>query len=285
MLFFLTFRYIVAMFVKPDVRLSALKAETEAVLHASVDTEYQICLICMTQRIDKDNKFVVVLECCHAKRAEFRRRFWCRHGYTESVARDKQIDESRDSKEQIFVQSKRVFKIMFFENHVTQQGVQKYLLEFHRKRDNVLSFEVDLGRKTQRINPRLYIYYNDCSNVENEHENNYLTYIDVNISPVQMDKMEKSLIKPSVTKTASSKQDSQKISKVTDETKPENQLSAFEKLQATLASAMKNIDPVDLDTVVTKQIEPEVVKEEDLDFFNTKLDPSNKGMETIRSHS
>lgn len=250
------------MTANPDVSLSALEAEVEQALMESRKPQYPVQFLCMTQKIDKTSKFSIVVECCHVRRVNFRRKFWTRKGY-----REWQLSDVK----KIYLKSNTAFKIVFYENVKIKNEHQAFQLHFHKRRENVLFFETDLKTKTSQCINALVEVHTETDVVG--HSSN-LANFDITLTH---DVMERDLTKVSFRRPSKNRTTLESEPTTFHGLKPPKQpqqLSAFEKLQASLASALKNIDPIDLDKVNSEiqTVENKSEKKETV-YFNVKTLP------------
>lgn len=203
------------------------------------------------------------------------------------------------------MQSKQAFKIVFYDSAILRKDLRFVDLEFHRKRENVVSFTVELkGKAIQFINGRLYVYAAQSS-AENKEEivgKEPLASIDVNLLLNQMEYGQNlskngSEVKSDSTKNSKSIQDNRSTSRPverrpksramevrprtgtkdsqTKKTEAQPQVDSLQKIQESLARAMRNVDPVPeketmspVETSVVPEIVVEPVHEEECSTGN-----------------
>lgn len=240
---------------------SALEAEVEQALNETLDPLFPVHFLCMTQKLEKTNKTSIVVECCHASRIDFRRKSWTRKGFQESP--------QNSASEKFYLTSKSEFRISYFENRSDKSNPRLYHLHFHKKRENVLCFEADVKAKSsQCITARVEIHLGDTKETDLIENNSYMTHFDVTLI---QNMIERAVTKASIPKSSKSRPSSDKRPPTTNGVKPLQQMSAYEKLQASLDSALKNIDPVDLSSVSTEnKADDKNVEEENTVYFNLK---------------
>ena len=268
----LHFRYVssfvAAVLVQTGNDMLSLPTEMDRNLQASRTPRYPVRFIAFTQRIDKSNKFSIIVECCQVKNVDFRRKFWTRKGYRES--------QDNDVTEMCYITSKSAFNIAFYENNVVKTDLKVFDLHFHSRRDNVLLFETDVKSKSSQISC-IDVHSGDRGDSNMVDNISFLARIDIALTPY--------IVESVVTKVAVSKDKSRPTTEksrliIANGVKKDNELSALEKLQASLASALKNIDPVDFETIEADiKLPPthEKIEEEMSVFFNIKTSSSDKG--------
>ncbi|XP_045164905.2 uncharacterized protein LOC123528900 [Mercenaria mercenaria] len=259
--------------IKPESSAETLAHEINETLKLVSNIKYRVCFLCLTKRVENARKFTVVVECCEVKVLDARRRYWKGQGYKEQ--------QEKDLLAQIGVQSKQAFKLVFYDSAILRKDPRFVDLEFHRKRDNIVRFTVELKGKTiQFINGRLYVYAAQAGS-DNKAEvvgkeplasvdiNLVLNQIEIGISSSDSGSDIRSDSTRSVKSlNVSSQSDDRPISRAAErrhsarasgarpgsrsgsrdaqmkQSEPDSQIDALKKVQASLARAMKNIDPV-----------------------------------------
>lgn len=227
--------------------------------------QYQVSFLCFSKRVADTRKFTVIVECCDVKVLDSRRRIWKSQGYEEHPQKDAPVHT--------LVESKQAFKVVFYESAILRKDPKLINLEFHRKRDNIIQFNVELkGKSIQCINGRLYIYAAQNVNNKNEviAEKEYLSSVDINlvlnlieIGSSSSDRGSRSRNDGTVSVKSlnvSSQSGDQSVSRAdrrsargsrngkdvkTKLQEAEPKMDALKMVQASLERAMKNIDPIE----------------------------------------
>jgi hypothetical protein len=261
--------------IKPGSSAETVTKEINDTLKLVSNIEFRVCFLCVTNRIENTRKFTVVVECCEVRNLDARLRYWKVQGYQEQ--------QEKDLLAQIGVQSKQAFKVVFYDSAILRKDPRFVDLEFHRMRDNVVSFTVEIkGKAIQFINGRLYVYAAQAG-TENKEEvvgKEHLASVDVNLLLNQMEygqSLSESVasdVKTDNTRSAKSARSRNTLSQgdnlpgsrtsdrrpksramevrpktgtrdsQTKKTEVEPQVDSLQKVQETLARAMKNVDPV-----------------------------------------
>lgn len=250
---------------KPDSSPDMLTDEVNETWKLVSNIQYQVSFLCFSKRVADTRKFTVIVECCDVKVLDAKRRIWKSQGYEEHPQKDAPVHT--------LVESKQAFKLVFYESAILRKDPKLIDLEFHRKRDNIAQFNVELkGKAIQCINGRLYIYAAQNVNNKNEEisEKEYLSSVDINlvlnlieIGSVSSDRggrarNDGTLSVKSV--NVSSQSGSQSVSRAdgrsargsrngkdvqTKRQDTEPKMDALKMVQASLEQAMKNIDPIE----------------------------------------
>jgi len=255
-------------------------------MQLATHADHVVCLVCFSKQLEKQNRFVVVLECCLHRFVDQRKRFWVAKGYQDQGGND----ELKTFK----AKSKQAFTAVFQE---TRNDPRYFNLEYHRKRDNVITFEVELkGRSAQYTTAKLV--------VENKHgpvddpsksDSNPLASFEVNLILSQYDFTQpKPLI--TVTQVANNRGQEESVppksARMRNVSSPntykpksassnrgaqnQTQQDGIARLQATLNKAMNNIDPIELkEDEQLAPVEPEKPVDPDLKYLSNNVNAGN----------
>ncbi|XP_052286630.1 uncharacterized protein LOC127882178 isoform X1 [Dreissena polymorpha] len=171
--------HVMAAQVVPGTGDAALFKEATAALSQTLHTHCNVGFLCFSKCVERTARFTVVLECCPQKTLDARRQAWTLQGFKEQSREN--MAESRP--EAFSIKSLEEFHILFCDkNNLLRADLHRRVLSFHRKRLNVLTFEIDLkGRTVQFMNCRLVVSKRVDTDNAKQGDKQRLTYFDVNL--------------------------------------------------------------------------------------------------------